>query len=323
MIDLPTMRCSQPVIAPLASRPARSRVEHHRPVEAAGHVVLAGPDEVDRAPCRRSRARWRRPRRSSRRSGVARRPKEPPAHCVCSRTLSVVTPRIGRDHGLLDGLELAAGIDVVAAVRGPLDRGVERLHRRVREVGEGELGLQHLGRRRRSRRRGVALLGGDEARRARARSRYSARIASEERVSAALSSQATLSASRPFMADQVSRGDHRDAGGDRHHVEHARAPRGRRLVVEALHGAAEARRMGDHRGELARAADVEGVDRRAVGLGHGIEARRPSVPISVPLARVLEARLLRHRLGRGGLGEFAEPGLPVRGGVADDARFAR
>ncbi len=38
-----------------------------------------------------------------------------------------------------------------------------------------------------------------------ARSRYSARIASDERVSAVLSSQVTVSASRPFMAAQVSR----------------------------------------------------------------------------------------------------------------------
>ena len=107
--------------------------------------------------------------------GVARRPKPPPRNMVWICTCSGLSPSDLRRGRLVHGLELRAGPDL-AAVGAGFDGAVERLHRRVREVGHLVLGLAPAPRPR-ERRAGVARRRRPRARR-RASARYSSRIAS-------------------------------------------------------------------------------------------------------------------------------------------------
>src|SRR3989442_5598494 len=75
-------------------------------------------------------------------SGVPRRPKLPPASNVCTRTLSAGRPTMRATTWLINRGDLRPRPEL-AAVGADLDDGVERLHRRVRQVRELVDGLDN------------------------------------------------------------------------------------------------------------------------------------------------------------------------------------
>src|SRR6185369_4935779 len=98
------------------------------------------------------------------------------------------------------------------------------------------------------------------------------------------------------------------------HAPHALDLRG----VEALHLAAEDGAILDRGVEEARQLDVDAVDRLADHLVGGIEPLE-RLADQLPLLRVLQLHVLRHRQLRRGFGDLAVPDAALRGTVRDDA----
>ena len=108
---------------------------------------------------------------------------------------------LGRDIGV-DAVHLAAGPDL-GAVGAQLHDAVDRLHRRVREIGKRELGLEHLRGSGEGERRHLHAARRRAPRPWRA-ARYSSSISDVERAPPRSCPTSTLKAFRPAMADHVS-----------------------------------------------------------------------------------------------------------------------
>ena len=219
------------------------------------------------------------------------------------------------DRELVAGLELFAVPDLAAFLR-ELDDAVERLHRRVREVGKLERRLQGLGRAL-DRLRGIALAasgfggGGGEllvfGHHVRRRALEAGGVVpfDLERVAS-------------FLRRPERGGNDGHAVGDFHHVAHA----GNAVHaggIEAIHFLAEARRMRDDRGQHVGQLHVLREARGAVGLRLRIRARH-MLADEHEVLRVLDLDRCGHRLFPRRFGELAERRF-LAAGVGDDAVF--
>ena len=213
----------------------------------------------------------------------------------------VHTHRVGRyaddlrDDLLIDRRSLRACPEV-AAVGADADDRVQRLHRRVRQIGELVHRLQD------SRRAAQGAVGVAFAPCAGARPTSQHAIRRVELVRAALLRTALVPRHAQRLAAFAGRPEalrhHGHTRRHRHDVRHALHPaRGRR--VERLHGGAEARRSRDQRRQHPRHGEVHRVLRRAVGLGPAVHARR-LLADELEVLRILE-RHLRGQRARGSL----------------------
>ena len=188
-------------------------------------------------------------------SGTARRPKKPPGVIGVQPHLRRLDAHDLGSHRLVEIRHLVPGPDLQPAIVEAGD-GVERLHRRMRQIGELVSGLDDPGRTGHGR-RGIAFLPGHrQPCRTWPSWRYSAISSSLPRFSASLSSHSTTSASRPCSAAQVCSATTAMPRGVSTTSTTPLTGAGR-LVVEAARLAAEARRPGQHRRQHARQADVD------------------------------------------------------------------
>ena len=290
-------------------------VQVHRAVVAAADVVFAAPDHLDGAVM------------SGRRISlghiggfhhVVRRDDRAPAKTT-ARHHRVQLDLLGRyaehlgDGTLVDGLELRADPHLrargLAAVLLQIDRAVQRLHGRVREVREFVIGLNA-----RCGRLDCAHIGGLGHRAGLAREllvlRHQRRCG-HRRAGVFPRDLQRIAALLGWPVPVGNHGHTRAAtvGRDLQHIDHALHRLGRRRVVLG-HLAAKARRAGQHRHLHVGQARVEAKLERAVELRARIEARR-RLADNAELRRILQRDLRRHRQRHRRLGQFS-----IRGAVA-------
>ena len=286
-----------------------------RPVLAGGHVVLAGPDQLDRLAAGLLGD-------VGALDDIVRVLIGPPAERAAGEQgLDLHRAGQGPDH--LGDVQLIQGLDLRG--EGQLDRialhlgdAVHRLHGGVGQerevvggaedvaaegVGRVALGLEGLGLD-----LGRPLAGGDLL------------VFGQDDVGAALFGLVVV----PGHLERVAAlaggegvlGRDRHAGGDLEHVDHAGHLLGGGRV-ERLHLAAEAGRMGDHGHQHAGQLDVLGVTRRPRGLGQAVLAPHPVGADQGEGLGVLERRVLgRLDLGRVGQ-QLGEAGRLAALGVGD------
>ena len=204
----------------------------------------------------------------------------------------------------------------------PAQEAVQRLHRRMRQIGKDVLRLDH------------PLLRGPSA--ASASPCWPATVPGlrdklpvlfDELVAAALLGVGLVPGHAQLFAP-LEGGPHAfgidgDTGGDLFDIDHA-AHRQRVAGLERHDLAAEAGRPRDDDREHVGLADIDGELRRAVGLGGAVELPDRAFAADQPEARrVLERYVLRHRQLRRGLRELAEPASAPASGVAQHAALDR
>ena len=277
-------------------------VDHQRPVAAAAHVVFPRPLQLHRRP---PADRLRRLHHLDDNVRIRNR-----APAEAAARLHHVHPHLLRRHTRdLRGDRLIGVRELVAAphldpVSGSSGDGIERLEGRVRQIGKGVGGLDHAGGAAEpafgitaarchplTRLPGEACIFGEQVRRTALLGLafvpiYGERVASLDR--------------RPGVL-----GDHDDSARRLHHVDDA-ADSLRLACIEGSDGGSEQRRMGDRGGQHTRQAHVDGKLLPTVRLVGGIEAAQTVGADQRPVLRLLQSRVLRHRLSGGGLRQLAE-----------------
>ena len=159
--------------------------------------------------------------------GCARRPKLPPASMVSSSHALRRQSEHAWRSPVFPGLELAAEARQ-RALAVPVQEAVERLHRRVRQIGEDVLRLDHAAGACKRRLR-IAVRAGDEAGLPRERT-----IFFDELLAAALFGCRLVPGDAQLLASLAARasavGIDRDARGNLLHVDHARDARAPRVA---------------------------------------------------------------------------------------------
>src|SRR5882724_10543609 len=219
-----------------------------------------------------------------------------------------------RRGAAVDGLELRAGPDM-AAVRTHMGDAVERLHRRVSQVGQLVHRIEFL--------RGPAHRG----RHISFAPGHGSRLFGECGILFALLPTIepgkwtfvpdNLQGFAPVQDRPVAVAHHCDAAVDLNDVPHTRhglRPAG----VNALHFAAEYGWTGNDSLEHAGFVDVDAEDRLAVDLLRRVQAF-DRLADEVEVFRVFERNILRRRQARGAVRQFAVWELAPRGGMDDHA----
>ncbi len=215
---------------------------------------------------------------------------------------------------VVDGLELRSGPDL-AATLAQVDDAVQRLHRRVREVGELVLGFE-TSRRAPGGGLDVALLARDEAgRRGELFVLAPQVLGGELRVRSEVPFD--LEELAPALRRPESCRDHGDAGADLDDFLHARDG-ARRVRLHALHARAEHGRVGHERGQHVRQAHVDGELRLARDLVGCVETRS-RLADQAEILGILESDFLGHLDGGRRARELSVGEALVTGGVHDGA----
>ncbi|MNO78083.1 hypothetical protein D3C76_692100 [compost metagenome] len=213
------------------------------------------------------------------------------------------------DH-LVQGLELRTGPDL-AFVLGDAHRAVERLHRRMGQVGHAVLGIDCLGRLGQCG-LGIARLTGGQPGGGGELAKLLEQLLT---VEPAVRPQVPLDVQRiaPQFRRPIVIGDHRHAGRHLHHFVHA-GYRQRLGAFKGFDAAAEHGRASDHRGHQAVELHVHAEFGATGDFLRGIQALGGFAD-DLPVLGFLELdrRRVRHRQLAGVIGQFAIGGVLVAG----------
>ena len=294
-----------------AVEPGAQPMHEGRPIVAAGNVVLAAEHHPNRGAAAERLGDGDSLGDHGLRGAAA---KAAAGECRVDLDLLGFEPADLRGKALIERLHLRARPDA-AAVRRNLDHAVQRLHRRVRQIGKFVVGGERFGgagnRALRiavaaQRRAGLfaqrTVRGEDVG----AAARFGGRIVplDLERVAALLG--------RPEAA-----ADHRHHAGAGRDLDHA-LDGARGAVVDALEPRAKARRSRHQRGQHARALDVERVLRAAVDLRPGVDARQ-ALADQRECRRLFQRHAPWHELTRRFGGEGAESAALARARMGENA----
>ena len=312
------MRCCQPTKRPFVVQRRFQAVDVDRAIEPAANVVFARPLQLDRDAVGAERLGDR-----DRLDNVVGAHVGAPAEAAAGEQrvdvdLLRLEPGGRRRVALVDGLELVAGPDL-ATVGVEFHDRIQRLHRRVRQIGKLVRRTDSLG--------GALERGGDIAVVARRHARLFGQrpVLGHDRGRASLFRLAVVPLDLERLAALLCRpealGDNGDAARHLHHVDHAGDGLGRG-GVERLYRRAEQRRTLQQRHQHVREGHVDGELRRAVGLGRNVDARQ-FLADELEVFRLLQRHLVRHRqAGRLG-GQCAERRLAIARRMMDNAALDR
>ena len=276
VMDWPTMTWSQASTLPLLVEADARAVQVHGAVVAALDVVLAAPQRAHRrvqAGGARGLGDLAGLDHEVAACSTKRRPKPPPAICTCTVTCSGLRPSTRAAAAPSRPGHWRAGPQLGAAL-GKLHGAVQRLHRRVGEVREHELGFQLPGRCAERRHVGVELaragLAGQLA--VLGQLLFAVDLLDGRRVPLQLQRVAAL------LGRPVAVGHHGHAFGAavQRHAQHGlhALDGARRAVVHRGKARAEHRRARDHGRQLAGQANVDAEVLSPAALGARVEARR-------------------------------------------------